>query len=265
MFVMKHPSKRTLRFATMIALLFVLAACGGGGSGGTADLAATQAALEATQAALESAQVAETEVENSQSDIEAESETGAGSEAQPFYVEEWDEANPNWSYFLVRGEEDEFDLYTQDGNLVWEIPATYVWLYLTYDAYTYEDVVVETHVRNLGQNSNSVVLVCRYNDRGWYEFNIASSGLYWIYRYETADGEFVQLYNGGSENIKIGVGENTYTAVCDGDKLSLYINGEHTRTVSDLYFLEGLAGVGLSSFDLVPVEVLMDYVSISAP
>ena len=75
----------------------------------------------------------------------------------------------------------------------------------------------------------------------------------------------MQLYNGGSEAIKIGVGENTYTAVCEGNELSLYINGEHTRTVTDLHYLEGLAGVGVSSFDRVPVEILMDYVDLSAP
>ena len=267
-------------FLMLAILLIVLAACGGG-SEQESNLAATQAALEATQAALEAGQIQAGEQAESGSEDEdtededasggtgilsgSEAEADSSDDAEPYYIEEWDEANPNWSYFLVRGEENEFDLYTEDGQLVWYLPETYVWLYVTYDAYIYEDIVVETHVRNLGQNSNNVSLICRYSDRGWYEFNIANSGLYWIYRYETASNEFVQLYNGGSEAIKIGVGENTYAAVCEGNELSLYINGEHTRTVTDLHYLEGQAGVGVSSFDLVPVEILMDYVGLYTP
>jgi hypothetical protein len=271
---------RIVSFLMLAVLLLVLTACGGG-SEQENNLAATQAALEATQAALEAGQIQAGEHAESGGGSEdtededasggtgilsgSEAEADSSDDAEPYYIEEWDEANPNWSYFLVRGEENEFDLYTEDGQLVWYLPETYVWLYVTYDAYIYEDIVVETHVRNLGQNSNNVSLICRYSDRGWYEFNIANSGLYWIYRYETASNEFVQLYNGGSEAIKIGVGENTYAAVCEGNELSLYINGEHTRTVTDLHYLEGQAGVGVSSFDLVPVEILMDYVGLYTP
>lgn len=275
--------------ASLLALSLVLAACGSGvtqESEQAFNLAATQAALEATQAALESAS-AEEEAESGDiggepeeekaeggeagggqvgpSQAEGEDDSTTASDAPAYYTEEWDQVNPNWTYFLVRGEDDEFDLYIEDGNLVWYLPTTYVWLYVTYDAYIYEDIVVETHVRNLGENSNNVSLICRQNDRGWYEFNIANSGLYWIYRYEADSGDFVQLYNGGSEAIKIGVGNNTYAAVCEGDELSLFINGEHTRTVTDQHYQEGLAGVGVSSFDLVPVEILMDYVLLAAP
>lgn len=194
----------------------------------------------------------------------ASSSTLAG-EGEPFYTEEWDELNPNWRWFLERGEESEFELYAEDGQLAWQLSATYVWLYVTYEPHSYADVAVETHVRNWGTNNNNVSLVCRYNERGWYEFNVANSGLYWIYRYQANNNEFVQLYNGGSENIKVGVGENTYQAVCDGHELTLFINGEHIRTVTDLYHQEGQVGVGVSSFDIAPVEITMDYITISEP
>lgn len=199
------------------------------------------------------------------SGMSLEADTEAAGDAPEFYTEDWDQSNANWSWFLERGEESEFDLSVADGHLNWTLSATYVWLYLTYDAHAYEDVALEAHVRNLGTNNNNVSLLCRHNDRGWYEFNVANSGLYWIYRYEASTDEFVQLYNGGSENIKVGVGENTYRAVCDGNELSLYINGEHVRTVSDLYHQDGRVGVGVSSFDITPVEILMDYVAISEP
>jgi hypothetical protein len=58
----------------------------------------------------------------------------------------------------------------------------------TYDPYVYEDVRIDARVINRGVNNNNVSLVCRYTDSGWYEFNIANNGLYWIYAAEVSAG-----------------------------------------------------------------------------
>jgi hypothetical protein len=145
------------------------------------------------------------------------------------------------------------------------VQGEYIWAYLLYDSYTYTDVRIDFTAENLGSNNNNVSLICRDNERGWYEFNVANNGLYWIYRYTVSDDTFHELYSGGVSNLRTGKDTNDYTAICEGDELTLGVNGTEVRTVSDSTFDEGQVGVGISSFEFTPVLVEFDYVQISEP
>ncbi len=251
----------------LVAVLAALAlACGGSSSGETnndqaQNLAATQQALEATQQALQQQQSAPTAAPQEQPEEDV-SETY---DDEPYYVEEFSFAPPNWSYFLLSGDDLDFDMYTQSDRLVFDITGDYVWAYLTYDSWYYTDVRVDMRAENLGDNNNNVSMICRYNDRGWYEFNVSNNGLYWIYRYTVNDDNFHELYSGGVANLRTGKDTNTYTAICQGDRLTLGVNGVEVRTVEDSFFDEGYVGVGVSSFERYPVLVEIDYVEISEP
>jgi hypothetical protein len=185
-----------------------------------------------------------------------------------FFVEEFEGDLSSWSYFLMSGDESKMDLYTDNGRLIFDLQGENQYVYLLYDEYTYSDVRLDVQAENLGKNSNNVSLICNYSDRlGWYEFNISNGGEYWILVYSELDGDWFQLANGGSVNVRTGRDTNIYTAICQGNQLALYVNGilerEHTDTRYNLK--EGQVGVSVSSFSVLPILVEVDYFSISVP
>jgi len=197
--------------------------------------------------------------------------------AQEYFTEEFD-SNDNWSYFVIDGsnstitEEDDpkMQLFTENSSLSFDLGAENLWVYVTYDPYEYENVRVDTRVVNRGVNNNNVSLICRYTEGGWYEFNIANNGLYWIFAASVSSDDKVSyglVYSGGSNKIKSGKETNEYTAICDGRTLSLYINGSEARTVTENKYglTSGSVGVSVSSFDTLPVAVDIDWVQISEP
>jgi hypothetical protein len=110
-------------------------------------------------------------------------------------------------------------------------------------------------------------LICRYSDDlGWYEFNIANNGTYTILWYDNVSlKDYKLLFSGGSNLIKMGKDVNEYTAICNKDKLTLGINGVEVRTVTDKSLKEGLTGISVSSFDVLPIIAEFDYFGVSVP
>lgn len=264
-------TKLYFSFAVVILVSLLLSACGASGGPSAADLAATQQSLQATQQALNAQPAAATNTLEQPTAAPAtealttEEPTAEISADQAYYVEEFDTAPATWSYFLLNGEDVDLDLYSENSRMVFDITGKNVWAYYTYDSYTYTDVRLDARAENLGNNNNNVSLICRYNDRGWYEFNVANNGLYTILRYEGSTGEFTTLYSGGVANLKTGKATNDYTIICQGDRLTLGVNGTEIRTVKDSQFDDGQLGISVSSFDGIPVLVQFDYAEISAP
>ena len=189
-------------------------------------------------------------------------------ESQPYYTEEFDYVPENWYYDVLVGNEDKADISVDKGKLTFTIEDYDTYAYVFYEDYIYTDVYIEASATNRGNNDNMVTLVCRYSDAGFYEVNITNGGLYDIYAYvETMDIGYVRLYNGGSRNINMGLKSNTFAMTCEGNEISLYINGVLERTIEDNKYNmpEGLIGVGVSSFDALPVIVDFEYVSIDVP
>jgi len=185
-----------------------------------------------------------------------------------YYVEEFEGDLSSWSYFLMNGDESKMDLYPEDGYLVFDLQGENQWVYMLYDEYYYPEVRIDVLAENRGKNTNNVSLICNYSDReGWYEFNITNGGLYDILAYSEIDEEYYSLASGGSNNVVTGRAQNTYSAICRGNQLALYINGvlerEHTDYIYNLQ--EGQVGVSVSSFDVLPILVNIDYFSISLP
>ncbi len=199
-----------------------------------------------------------------------------GGKAQAFFGEEFD--NPlsaDWKPLLI------YDVKVSDpqavtvqaggGKLSWNINTKGMGYYLLYSAFSYKDVKLETSYDNRGVNSNGVSLICRYTPNvGWYEFQITNSGLYNIYAMEVVgDGKYRynRVGSGGSMAIKQGKGVNEFSATCQGDQLTLYINGQKATTAVDqkYAFGEGQIGVAVTSFDVLPVTVNMESVKVTEP
>lgn len=195
--------------------------------------------------------------------------TGSSTEGTPeaYFTEEFENGLDSYSYFMMNGDESEMNLYTEDGKMVFELNGENLWPYVTYDPYSYKDVRIDFEAENLGSNNNNVSIICRYDpDKGWYEFNVGNDGLYSILYYDAVGlKDYTNIFNGGSYAIHMGRASNTYTAICQGDALSLYINGELARTVHHSDLKEGLVGFSVSSFNSYPVRVDIDWLQISEP
>jgi hypothetical protein len=189
-------------------------------------------------------------------------------DAPDYFTEEFDNGMDNYSYFQTgSGDESKMNIFYENGQLKFELNDDHLWPYVTYDPWIYTDVRLDAEAENWGNNQNSVTLICRYDpDKGWYEFNIANDGTWYIAYYDAVINKgYTTLYDGGSTAIKMGRDTNVYTAVCQGQDLTLYINGVKTRTVQNKDLKEGLVGVGVSSYDNYPVNVYFNWLTISQP
>ena len=190
-----------------------------------------------------------------------------------YFTDSFDGSLDNYTYFefhekYEKAKEDSTIVpTTKDGFLIFDLAKKNKWVYVTYNPFKYTDVRLDLTADNRGKNTNNVSLICRYSDEGWYEFNVANSGLYWIYAYVIDDGEYYTIYNGGSTLIKQGKDTNEYTAICNGDELTLGINGTEVKTVTDTKYKlrDGKVGFGVSSFDITPILVEVDSFEVTEP
>jgi hypothetical protein len=193
-----------------------------------------------------------------------------------FFTEEFDSPlSSDWSIFTVTGSDDadpdKVTVEAEDGMLVWDFDSEYLYYYLFYNAFEYEDVRLEVRADNRGRNNNSVSLICRYDpDRGWYEFNITNGGLYDIlYAEITSNGNisYNEITNGGSNAIRQGKDVNEYAIECVGNELTLYINGDEVNSINERTYdlRKGQIGVSVSSFNVLPIQIDMDWIKVNEP
>lgn len=197
--------------------------------------------------------------------------------AQQFYTEEFDVENAAWQYMVVNGSGHQIvngivglmSVRTVGGLLIFDLQGKGAWVYATYEPFTYTDVRLDVKVGNRGSNNNNVSLFCRKSDAGWYEFDIANNGMYEVFFSKIVDNtvEYSLIADGGSVEINSGMAENEYGILCQGNTLTLFINGKEVRSLVDnKYGLpEGKVGISVSSFRDVPVIVDFFWAKISQP
>lgn len=195
-----------------------------------------------------------------------------GAATSDYFTEEFDGGLDNWKYFITSGQENQLDLKPEEGSLVFDLGGKNLWVYIYYIPKTYENIRIDLRADNRGENKNNISMICRYSeDEGWYEFNVANSGLYQILyaKWDVGMGRasYAVIADGASNRIKQGRDINEYTAVCNGRTLSLYVNGTETRVLDDNKYVlrKGNAGFGVASFDHLPIKVEVNWVKFSEP
>lgn len=201
-------------------------------------------------------------------------------EVQQYYTEDFSGNLQYWSTYIVDRQQDsvitdelssDVNSNAGDGWYLFDIQQRQTGAYALYDPFEYENVRVDVRTENQGVNDISVSLICHYsNENGWYEFTIANNGLYDIsYAKPNSNGliAYRKIADGGSNKIKTGNAINEYSITCQGNALSLYINGDLAKETSDhLSTLRaGKVGVSVSSFNVLPVSVRLDWIKISKP
>ncbi|MFN8405658.1 MAG: hypothetical protein U0V48_19210 [Anaerolineales bacterium] len=196
--------------------------------------------------------------------------------ADKFFTEEFDSPlSSAWEVLTVTGSDnadpDKVTVETKDGFLVWNFDSPQVYYYMFYNAFEYEDVTVDVRADNRGKNTNSVSLICRYDPEvGWYEFNIDNGGLYNIlYAEVSSNGDigYNLITNGGSTAIHQGKDVNEYSITCKGESLSLSINGDEVKTINEKNYRlrSGQIGMSVSSFNVLPIIIEMDWLKVTEP
>ncbi|MBM3145365.1 MAG: PDZ domain-containing protein [Chloroflexi bacterium] len=208
------------------------------------------------------------ETDTSTGDVAGDTTGGTAEEPPAFYLEEFEaDELANWHWFTTSGDENLFNIHTEAGKLIFDLEGVDLYTYLVYDPWIYERVVIETSAENRGKNTNNVGLICHAGDYGWYEFSISNGGEWWIWAYDATTDQYDMLASGGSTAVRMGKDINQYAAVCDSNTLSLYINGVHTHTLTEksYVFREGQVGIGVSSFNVLPIILEFDWINIYEP
>jgi hypothetical protein len=187
-----------------------------------------------------------------------------------FYTEEFDtDPGSNWSFFVISGKKssDESKVSTtfEDGKMVFDIDDEELYAYYMYEPYSYTDVSLDMQAENRGKNTNNVSLVCRQNGEEWYEFSITSGGLWVLYAHDQ-DG-YQWLGNGGTTALHMGKDVNEFSMNCQGKTITMSVNGIELKSITDntYKYREGGVGFNISSLDVIPVTVGVDWVKISEP
>lgn len=186
-----------------------------------------------------------------------------------FYTEEFDtEASTNnWeSFTLGSGKDTDLVIQQEDDHLLFDLGDEDLYVYYMYTPYDYDDVSIKLNAENRGRNNNNVSLVCRMNSDGtqWYEFSVESGGLWYLY---AVDGKYNIISNGGTQALKQGKEVNEYAMTCNGDEITLYVNDQKVKTITDSTygFNSGLVGFNISSLNVLPITVEVNSFEISQP
>ncbi len=190
-------------------------------------------------------------------------------DAQDFYTEEFesDYVPDNWdSFTLGTGDDSNLVIEQEDDHLLFDLGDEDLYVYYMYLPYTYEDVSIRLNAENRGRNNNNVSLVCRMSEDGkeWYEFSVESGGVWYLY---AVNDKYNILDNGGTNALKQGREVNEYRLDCSGDEITMYINDKKIKTVQDTRYLfdEGLVGFNISSLNVLPITVNVNWFEITQP
>ena len=187
-----------------------------------------------------------------------------------YFTEEFD-SDPQWNYFLTSGDEEKVSVKFDDSLMIFNLDALSIYAYYIYEAFDYRDVRIDLRAENRGKNNNNISLVCRASDEeGWYEFSTEGGGLWYLYavvpgsdgklRYNTID-------SGGVKALKQGKEVNEFTMICNGTDITLGVNNVEIKKVKENKFAlrDGFVGFNISSLNVTPIVVEVDWFQVSEP
>ena len=196
--------------------------------------------------------------------------TGGSASGQEYFTEEFD-SDPQWNYFLTSGDEEKVSVTFDDSLMIFNLDALSIYAYYIYEAFDYRDVRIDLRAENRGKNNNNISLVCRASDaEGWYEFSTEGGGLWYLYavvpgsdgrlRYNTID-------SGGVKALRQGKETNEFTMICNSNEITLGVNGVEIKKVKENKFAlrDGFVGFNVSSLNVTPIVVEVDWFQVSEP
>jgi len=174
-----------------------------------------------------------------------------------YFKDEFDYGLDNYSHFLFDFNqfrifknneelEEKAGVELDNGRVKFNMEEYNLGYYFVYEPQIYEDVKVSMEIENLGYNASTAALMCRYDEEmGWYHLTVDFQGLWALWYYDALiEKNFNFITNGGAAEFDYGKGRNTFTLVCQGDEISVYVNDVLAQTVRDENLKSGKVGFG---------------------
>ena len=154
---------------------------------------------------------------------------------------------------------------TPEDRLRAEIVSQDTWVYYMFEGGgDFDAIRLDITVENRASNTNYVGMICRYSDQGWYEANILNTGEYVVY-YGDSEGLIDVMHKGASTLIRTGLSVNEYAMICQGEILTLLINGHEVVSLplkTGAFRLLDPGQVGLSVSTSYAIPVMVDFLRI---
>jgi len=197
--------------------------------------------------------------------------------ASMFFTEEFNQPlNEFWTLHIYGPNKDlisKVKTQVNEGNLEVEITREDIYAYYFFNQFSYTDVRLDMRAENRGRRTNNISLICRKSDDGWYEFSVGSDAAWYLFYANVSKNKSNALYklvaNGAALALKQGNDTNEYTMICEGESITLMVNGTELKGSpirETIYKLKkGSVGMNVSSLNVVPVIVDFDWLKISLP
>jgi hypothetical protein len=134
------------------------------------------------------------------------------------------------------------------------------------NAREHSDVVIEVEtVQHSEDDNNAYGVMCRAdpsNDSDGYYFLISGDGMWSIRRGTQGDGVEALVEWTRSSAIRGGRSLNTLRAVCVGDYLALWVNGEFAGEARDTLYSRGFAGLTAAARSDSQTDIAFDNLTI---
>jgi hypothetical protein len=173
------------------------------------------------------------------------------------YMDDFEDPDSGWPEY---DEDVLLSEYTDGGyRILVREPGWFVWTRPS-PMKQYSDIRIQVEVKKIGgPDENSMGVMCRYKDNeNFYGFDISSLGMALIYKYE--GGEYIGLSADGYEDVDgINPGDvNLLVAVCSGEDLELYVNGDLVASATDSSFAKGQIALLAGNGDVAGADILFD-------
>jgi hypothetical protein len=145
-----------------------------------------------------------------------------------------------------------------------DVPQWFVW---TTAGRSYEDVEILTSARTAGQTDNHYGAICRFNDEAFYYFAISSDGYYAIFEHNQ-DGELLPLTGADmlfTPLIGQNGADNQIRALCQGNVLSLYVNGQMLAEIKNDDLVRGDIGMAAGTVKKAGTSIWFDDFEVKKP
>lgn len=185
-----------------------------------------------------------------------------------FFTEEFNTDLGSWASFQTGGAQSPTVKLENDFLRV-DFSSPNTWYYAIHNAHEYSNIFISAKFS--GTPSGSLGLICDYSEsNGWYEFNLASDGIYsvlfgqWL---AAGIAQYTPIATDTTEYLQAGSLDHEIGLTCQKNILLLHINGKLFRKldVTRYGLTEGRIGINAASFDETPMIATFDWVKVNEP
>lgn len=143
------------------------------------------------------------------------------------------------------------------------------YLFWTVNGQKFQDAIIDVDAVLLnGSTNDNFGILCRFQDNEhFYGFVVSHDGYYGIFKMK--DGIVEPLLKPDamqySDKIRQGGVVNHLQVICDGNALTLKVNGEKLTSIGDLDYQTGKIGLIAGAYDQADIELFFDNLVVTQP